>query len=258
VSDRKRETHSPRRSNARRHTWVQKAGQLSTGCARTYNPYVLSHLFYAARRHGHALLLHQHGPVHELEQGAVHELEQGPVHELEQGPVHELEQGPVHSQEPAPPTCSPLRGGVESASDRALLPDAQAGVRGSSRGKRRGVGKAEGRRDGGTGEGDEGEGNGETVVDPSRALGRGGEWAGEGEGMLRPMLRPIASTFGLSVDLGCFLSPSALRPGRAAGGARDVGAEEGLTFGEAGSVWRQEPAAVKTPCELVLVALPEV
>ena len=242
MSDRKRETHSPRRSNARRHTWVQKAGQLSTGCARTYNPYVLSHLFYAARRHGHALLLHQHGPVHELEQGA----------------VHELEQGPVHSQEPAPPTCSPLRGGVESASDRALLPDAQAGVRGSSRGKRRGVGKAEGRRDGGTVEGDEGEGNGETVVDPSRALGRGGEGAGEGEGKLRPMLRPIASTFGLSVDLGCFLSPSALRPGRAAGGARDVGAEEGLTFGEAGSVWRQEPAAVKTPCELVLVALPEV
>jgi len=238
VSDRKRETHSPRRSNARRHTWVQKAGQLSAGCARTYNPYVLSHLFYAARRHGHALLLHQHGPVHELEQGA----------------VHELEQGAVHSQEPAPPTCPPLRGGVESASARALLPDAQVGVRGSSRGKRRAVGKAEGRRDGGTVEGDEGEGNGETVVDPSR----GGEGAGEGEGMLRPMLRPIASTFGLSVDLGCFLSPSALRPGRAAGGARDVGAEERLTFGEAGSVWRQEPAAVKTPCELVLVALPEV
>jgi hypothetical protein len=259
--------------------------QLAAGRARAFNPYVLSHLFYTARRHGHALLLHPPAPKQKHTHTRAYlniyrEMYTAPppgipriepqvgkkdcgsdnAALMELGDNTSLMQLPALSPSPSPsPSPAPCNLSLPSHAAGPhpfLAVAAQAGWRdgeggageeggGSPRGKRRRRGK------------DAVEVRAEERWQGLQALEANcmkertpgsGERAGAMVGEEDEVPWPIASTFGLSVD------PAYLRRAGRVGGWGDAYAPYALEEGV-----REELTVPKSaPFELVLVGFPEV
>ena len=249
---------------------------LAAGCARAFNPYVLSRLFYTARRHGHALLLHPPAPTHKHTHTRAYIDIYREMYTTAPPPgIPEIEphlgkkecndntsmmQLPSLSPSPSPSPCDLSLPSHAAGPHPFLAAAAQAGW-----------------MDGGGGKG---EGGGETPQGKRRRRGKdavevgaeerwqaveanwrkerapgSGERAGAIVGEEDEVPWPIASTFGLSVD------PAYLRRAGIVGGWG--GGQRGRVMGgglhplEEGG--REEQAVTKSPpFELVLVGFPEV